>query len=395
MRFAIQLNVLILLVLFLAMTRIAVATSSSHNVKIYYNGQCPMCVHYTNELESAFHSAGITQVVSYDYSTNSTSFNELKDLREKLGVPPELFGGVTTVIDKKYIFEGYLQVDLILDFVESNQGLDRLIVAQGLGPDSYRLYDNGAILECKSSQGISECMSSRKLFTLPGMWGLVLASGLIDGLNPCAFAVLAYFVGVVSLQRSKKDVMKISAVYISSVYVVYFGIGLGLMRLIQSSGFIEILARVLGVLVVGIAIVGIVGGIRGTTRLSLRMPSQLFLPIANRFSSSWVQKSAVIAALLFGGMVAVIEFPCTGAIYTAIVGVLSAQKMNWIFLLYLLGYNLMFIMPLVVLLLFLCNVANFPSLKDVIERRKFLMMRLIRIVSGLVMLGLGVILILR
>jgi cytochrome c biogenesis protein CcdA len=354
-----------------------------------------MCVHYTNELESACHSAGITQVVSYDYSTNSTSFNELKDLREKLSVPPELFGGVTTVIDKKYIFEGYLQVDLILDFVESNQGLDRLIVAQGLGPDSYRLYDNGTILECKSSQGISECMSSRKLFTLPGMWGLVLASGLIDGLNPCAFAVLAYFVGVVSLQRSKKDVMKISAVYISSVYVVYFGIGLGLMRLIQSSGFIEILARVLGVLVVGIAIVGIVGGIRGTTRLSLRMPSQLFLPIANRFSSSWVQKSAVIAALLFGGMVAVIEFPCTGAIYTAIVGVLSAQKMNWIFLLYLLGYNLMFIMPLVVLLLFLYNVANFPSLKDAIERRKSFMMRLIRIVSGLVMLGLEVILILR
>jgi len=395
MRFAIRLNVLILLILFLAMTRIAAATSSSHNVKIYYNGQCPMCVHYTNELRSAFNSAGITGVASYDYSTNSTSFSELKDLREKLGVPPELFGPVTTVIDKKYIFEGYLQVDLILDFVESNQGLDSLIVAQGLGPDSYRLYDNGAILECKSSQGISECTSSRKLFTLPGMWGLVLASGLADGLNPCAFAVLAYFVGVVSLQRSKKDVMKISAVYILSIYVVYFGIGIGLMRLIQSSGFIEILARLLGVLVAAIAIMGIVGSMKGTTRFSLRMPTQFFLPIANRFSSSWVQKSAVIAALLFGGMVAVIEFPCTGAIYTAIVGILSAQKMNWVFLSYLLGYNLMFIMPLVILLLFLCNVANFPSLKNIIERRKHFVMRLIRVISALVMLGLGIILMLR
>jgi cytochrome c biogenesis protein CcdA len=189
--------------------------------------------------------------------------------------------------------------------------------------------------------------------------------------------------------------MKISAVYILSIYIVYFGIGIGLMRLIQSSGLIEVLARVLGAVVAAVAILSIASSMRGTTRFSLRMPTRLFLPIANRFSSSWIQKSAVLAALLFGGMVAAIEFPCTGAIYTAIVGILSAQKMNSVFLSYLLGYNLMFIMPLVILLLFLCNVANFPSLKNVIERRKHFVMRLIRLVSALVMLGLGIILILR
>jgi cytochrome c biogenesis protein CcdA len=395
MRFVVQRNVLILLLILLAMTQIAFATQNSHRVKIYYNGQCPICVHYMNSLKSDFNSDGITTVASYDYSTNSTSFRELNDLREKLGVPPELFGPVTTVIDKKYIFEGYLQVNLMVDFLNSNQNLGRLIVAQGLGPDSYRLYENGVVLECKSSQGISDCMSSQRLFALPGMWALVLTSGLVDGLNPCAFAVLAYFVGVVSLQRSRQDVLKISAAYVLSVYLVYFAIGLGLMHLIQAGGFIQILARILGALIAAIGIASIATSIRSTTRFSLRMPTRLFLPIANRFSISWIQKSATMAALLFGGMVAAIEFPCTGAIYTAIVGILSTQKMNWIFLSYLLGYNVMFIMPLVILLLFLCNVANFPSLKNTIAKRKHFVMRLIRLVMGLVMLGLGIILVLR
>jgi len=226
------------------------------------------------------------------------------------------------------------------------------------------------------------------------MWSLVLTSGIVDGLNPCAFAVLAYFVGVVALHRSRKDVLKLGVLYILSVYMVYLGIGFGLMHVIQSSGLIEILARALATVVIAIAVLNIAGAI-WNSKFSIRMPTRLFLPIAGRFTNSWIEKSALVAALLFGSMVAVIEFPCTGGIYVAIIGILSTQKTNWIFTSYLLGYNLMFVMPLVLLLSTLCGVTSLPPLRYAITRRRASIMKLIKVVSGLMMLGLGLILLLR
>jgi cytochrome c biogenesis protein CcdA len=387
--------VISLLLISMATLTVGVDSSQTHRVRIYFNGACRACVSYTNALESVLSSEGIGNVTSYDYSSNVTSLRELKDLREKFGVPEELFGPVTTVVDDEYIFEGYLPTDMIATFVNSNQGFDELIVAQGLGPDSYRLCEDGVVLECKSSQGISECLSSRRSLSLPGMWSLVLTSGLVDGLNPCAFAVLTYFVGVVALHQSGKDVLKLGVLYILSVYLVYLGIGFGLMYVIQSSGLIQILARVLGTIVIAIAVLNIAGAFQASRKFSIRMPTRLFLPIADRFSSSWIQKSALAAALLFGGIVAVIEFPCTGGIYAAIVGILAAEKTNWLFVSYLLGYNLMFVIPLVLLLSALCGVTNFPVLTDAIKRRERLVMKVIRVVSGLMMFGLGLILMVR
>jgi len=380
-----------LLVILLAITRLEVVASASHSVVIYFNGGCSTCVGYVETLEYDLRSVGISNIAKRDYSTNATALGALSSMRQDLGVPQEFFGSVTTVVDGRYLFEGFFPVDIMISFVDSNPSLDKLIAAQGLKPDNYRLRRDDVTLNCSSSQEIEKCLSSSRIFIgVPDIWALVLVSGFVDGLNPCAFAVLAYFVGVIALHRSREEILKIGTFYILSIYLVYLGMGLGLMQAVLSSGIVQVVAKVLGLFVVAVAILNLRNAFRPGSSLSLKIPKKLISPIARRFSSSWIQRSTVVAALLFGGIVAAIELPCTGAMYAAITGILSLQRTNQVFMLYSLGYSLMFVMPLIVLLILLSSVSSSSSLTEMIQRKK----RVMKFASGLVMLGLGIFLLL-
>ncbi len=348
-------------------------------------------MHYTQDLVQAFHSVGITNVVTLDYSRNATTINALSNLREEFNIPQEFFRSAITVVDGRYVFEGYFPTDVMVRFVVSNPNLESVIAVEGVRPDTYRLYEDKVTYECKTSQEISGCLSSHNVLGSSGIWALVLLAGFLDGLNPCAFSVFIYLVGVFALYRSRKEILGMGIVYILSTYFVYLAIGLGLTQVIRLGGFLEIAARTFGAIAIGLGILNIVGAVSGRlSKFSPRMSQRLFIPVASQFSSSWIQKSYIGAALLFGGAIAAIEFPCTGGIYLAVIGMLSTQKISLTLLLYLLGYNLMFIMPLVILLVLLCGIVSIPSLKRVLEGKQASARLVMRFVSGLIMLVLGV-----
>jgi len=385
--FASRDSIKILLVIVLAITNIRATASGSCTAVIYFNGGCPSCMGYVQMLDYALRSSGITSVSTYDYYTNATALASLLSLREKLEVPPEFFSSVTTVVDGRYLFEGYFPVDIMTSFLSWNSGLDKLVAAQGLKPDTYRLWDGGITLECNSSQKIADCLPSGTSVGMVGTWTLFLFSGFVNGLNPCALAVLAYFVGVVSFHRSRREVLAMGAFYVFSIFLVYLGIGIGLMRTILSSRYLHVVAKVFAAFAIAVGILGLNSALHPGSTLRLKIPRTLISPIAKKFSHSWIQKSAILAALLFGGAVAVLEFPCTGAVYMALIGVLSFQKMNFALIL---GYNLMFVMPLIVLLILSYSLADSPRFKETMQRHK----NLSRVCSAILTLGLGIFLLL-
>ena len=370
-------------------TRLEVAARITHNATIYFNGGCPFCLQYVETLEHAFRSASITDIRRYDYQANSTVFNTLSSLRQKLGVPEEFFGAVTTIIDGKYIFEGYFPIEVITSFLGLDPSVDRLISAQGLRPDTYRLLKDELTLECPSSRSIVDCLSSGAFLSVVETWTLVLVSGFVNGLNPCALLAFVYFVGVVSINRSRKEILMLGAPYVLSIYFLHLGMGIGLMRAVLLSGYIDIVSKAFGIVVILLAILGLKNAFRHDSAFPLKIPKSLISPIARRFSHSWIQKSTLGATLLFGGAVAVLEFPCTSGVYAAVIGMLSIQRANW--MPYFLGYNLMFVVPLVILLILSCSIASSSSLREIVEKRK----HLLRKVSSLFLLGVGILLLLR
>jgi len=378
---------MILLIILLAITNIRVMASESRTAVIYFIGGCPSCMGYVQTLDYALHSAGITTVSTYDCYANTTALADLSSLREKLEVPSEFFSSVTTIVDGRYVFEGYFPVDIMISFLSWPSGFDKLVGAQGLRPDTYRLRDGDITVECNSSQKIADCLSSGTSFGMVGTWTLFLVSGFVNGLNPCALAVLAYFVGVVSFRRSRREVLMMGAFYVLSIFLVYLGIGIGLMRTILSSGYLHTVTRVFAMFAIAAGILGLNSAFQPGSTFRLKIPKKLISPIAKRFSRSWIQKSVIFAALLFGGVVAVLEFPCTGAAYLALIGMLSIQRMN---LALMLGYNLMFVMPLIVLLILSYSVADSPLFRQTMQRNKYLS----RVCSAILTLGLGIFLLL-
>jgi cytochrome c biogenesis protein CcdA len=363
--------------------------TASHNVVVYFNGGCPICVRYAETLEHDLNSAGLANVVKYDYYADSKALLTLSNLRENLGVPEEFYGSVTTVVDGRYVFEGYFPSDAIVSFVGSNPSFEKLIATQGLKPDTYQLLRDDVRLECGSSQKIADCLLSGMFVGVLGTWPLVLLSGLVNGLNPCALLVFVYFVGVVSVHQPGKSVLKLGAFYVLSIFIVHLALGLGLLRLFLLSGYVKVISRVYAVFLLLLASLSFKSAFRREATFPVRIPKRLISPVAETFSRSWIKTSAMGAALLFGGIAAVLEFPCASGVYAAMIALLSLQGMES--MTFFLGYNFMFIVPLMILLALSYSITSAQSLKETIERHKHLS----RGISALLLLGLGILLLIR
>jgi len=185
----------------------------------------------------------------------------------------------------------------------------------------------------------------------------VLGAGVIDGLNPCAFALLVLFatytlamVNTVTsdgspLAAARQRVLSAGSIYIGAVLVTYFLIGLGLFGVLSWLGEDHLVTRVAALLALGMA---------------LWMIKDVLLPgvgpqlAAPRATHGWMQRAVErggpAGMLLAGVLVGICTVPCSGAIYLDVVAVISASGGGASGVALLALYNLAFIVPLVLLL---------------------------------------------
>ena len=72
----------------------------------------------------------------------------------------------------------------------------------------------------------------------------VAAAGLVDGLNPCAFATLIFLVSYLAfVGRERREVLLVGLAFSLSVFVTYFLVGLGLLRAFQSVSIVPLVGR--------------------------------------------------------------------------------------------------------------------------------------------------------
>jgi cytochrome c biogenesis protein CcdA len=194
-------------------------------------------------------------------------------------------------------------------------------------------------------------------------WGLlaILGAGLIDGLNPCAFATLVFLISYLSFTgRRGRDVLFVGAAFALGVFLTYLLVGIGLFKAIQSLDFFPSLGRWVYLLTALICVVLAIFTIRDFFRarqgqvneMTLKLPTGLRKRI-NQVIRENVQVRAFVAmALLTGFAVSLIEFACTGQVYyPTIVYMTSVPEFASQAFLYLVLYCLMFIVPLVVVFL--------------------------------------------
>ncbi len=214
-----------------------------------------------------------------------------------------------------------------------------------------------------------------------GMLPLVIVNGLIDSFNPCAIGIfLIYLSMLFMMKKERAKIFQISLAYILSIYILYLLIGLGLIRVIFFFGIPHLITFI------GAIIIVLVGG------LSIKdyfFPNSMFstkIPYgARQLILKWAYKASWPAAAVVGLLVGISGFPCAGGIYVATLGLLS-QKATFIQgFFYLLLYNLMFVMPLIVIYTVTANQKVAMKMTDWQEREK----NHLKLIMGIIMLVLG------
>ena len=99
-----------------------------------------------------------------------------------------------------------------------------------------------------------------------------------------------------------------------------------------------------------------------------------------------MEKGSIPTAFLLGGLVGICEFPCTGGPYLMVLGLLHDSSTYLSGLGYLLLYNLIFILPLVVILSIAGNSAVLEKVRSWQELEKGWM----RLGAGIAMVALGI-----
>ncbi len=238
----------------------------------------------------------------------------------------------------------------------------------------------------------------------------VIGAGLIDGINPCAFTVIVFFISFLTMMGYKrKETALIGCGYIFAIFVTYLAIGLGCFKALYTLKTFFLISKII-YLGIG-ALCFFLGGLAlkdyyiykktgKTEDMALQLPGPIKRKIHSIVGDYYrkdktVQKKALggllLSAIIVGFLVSLLEAVCTGQMYLpTIVFVLKEKALRAKALSYLVVYNLMFILPLVFILVF--SLAGVSSKQFEGYARKNL--GFIKLAMAAVFLALGVVLLL-
>ncbi len=187
----------------------------------------------------------------------------------------------------------------------------------------------------------------------------VLVGGLIDGINPCAFATLVFLISFLSVMRVQgRALLWAGVAFCLASFLTYGAIGFGLLHAIQALSAFHTARRAVDALLLGVlallALLSFRDAIRyagsGDARdVRLQLPHAVKQRIHTVVRAGLGGRTRIASAFLVGAAVTALESVCTGQVYVPTL-VLVARTGRDVrrSLGYLAAYNLMFIMPLVV-----------------------------------------------
>jgi len=323
-----------------------------------------------------------------------------------LEIPLSLQSHIMTFVGDKYVIGGHVPRHIIDDIFSSdnNDKFKRIIVYQDKmhgEVEDYRVlaipeYADDYVGEVMSysidtsiveylnylGENRDELLKSSK-YQSKSLLPTILISGFLDGVNPCAFAVLLLFIAFLfSIKRGAKDVWKMGIVYIFAIFLAYLLIGFGILKALMFINSPHFMAKL------GAWLVIILGGINLINHYFPKFPIKLSISPANKDAiHSWMHKATLPAAFVMGFLVGLCTFPCSGGIYVAVIGLLVAKTTYWTGVNYLLLYNLMFVMPLIIILILTSNPYTLVKFGEWQQKNK----RTERLIMGLVMMLIGAI----
>ena len=328
-------------------------------IHFFYNQNCGECLR-TLPFVQEFARAHPEYVVRYyDIRENVTHSALFQQFNEEYGVG---FSPVPSAFVGDYELSGYEEITGYLPLIAEEMAGNSTIPVEV--PHTPSVVPDGG--------------TSSEL-TIP----LVVTAALIDGINPCAFSVLIFLLIAITSLDSRKKMVLVGSTFIFAVFVFYFLSGLGIFTIIQTAGISRSISFVAALIALAAGVISIRDGLTRQNSTPLAIPES-----RKGIIERYAKKASVPAAFVLGVLVGMFELPCTGGIYLAILSLLSNKMTMTEGIPYLLVYNIIFILPLVVIL----AVVAFGVSTERLDHWRIEKRRYIRFAMGAIMIGLGCVL---
>lgn len=220
---------------------------------------------------------------------------------------------------------------------------------------------------------------------------LTIGIALLDGFNPCAMWVLTFLLSLLVYTKSRKKMLIIGLVFVFTSALMYFLFMTAWMNFFLLIGYVNILRILIALLAIIAGLINIKDFFFFKKVISLTIPTKykpLLLSKMKRVVKSTQLSAMIIGTIILAVTANAIEGLCTSgfpAIYTRI---LTLRHLPTIaYYLYLVLYNIVYVLPyaVIVAIFTLTLGSRRVTIKEV---------RALKLISGVLMLLLGLILLL-
>lgn len=353
-----RLSFLVLFLLFLF------SFSYSLDILFYYGQGCPHCATTESVFDSLKSSYNLS-ITSKEIYQNSDNRREMFELYANFSQDPNLGGVPTTLVGGKILVIGGLP----------RESWSSLFSNCSSGNCPSGIYSNGIFNQIEEKDVSSN-------ITFPALVG----AALVDSINPCTIAVMVMLLGVVLVNDGKKRAFISGLLFSGVIFISYFLMGLGILRALASSG----LTNIFYLLITGFAFILAILEIKAYFDyrpgfFAIEMPMFLRPYTKQIISGATSYPGVAFAALLCS----LFLLPCSSGPYLIVLSLL-AKSVTLQVLFYLLLYNFVFVLPMILIAFAVylgkTSVGQIRDIKDKYVRQVHLISGLILFVLFLLML---------
>lgn len=210
---------------------------------------------------------------------------------------------------------------------------------------------------------------------------LIIAAAFVDSINPCAFSVLFITLAFLfSLGHSRGKIIKTGLVYVAGIFLTYILIGLGVLKVLTIFNIPNSMAKLGAIAIILFGLINLINEFFPKFPIKLKMPDASHGKVGEL-----IAKATVPASFLLGLLVGMFEFPCTGGPYLLVLGLLHDEGSFMTGFWYLVLYNLIFVLPLLIAIF----ISTDRPILEKLDKLRRMETKKSRIWISLIVIGLG------
>jgi glutaredoxin len=363
------------------------------DIEVFVRDGCPHCAKAEEFLHKLQQERPGLQIVYYNINQNPEYLQRLKQIAQKVHNPslrvPAFYLNDQLIVG----YSDEMSNGQLIRNALGATGLETPPVQEDFGsceaekPVSCETSENQAAADSKAESFQVNLLGHTISLEEVGLPLFTLAMGLLDGFNPCSIWVLILMISMLAPMQNRMRMLAVAGVFVAVegvAYFVFMAAWLNLFLLIGLSRLSEMVIAVIAIVAGAINLKDFWAYGRG---ISLSIPQAAKPGIYNQIRKILQAESllaAMIGATVLAILVQIVELLCTSgfpALYTRILTLRQLDSLSYYG--YLLLYNLAYMFDDFIILGIGVVTLSQQRLQEKEGRR-------LKLISGLVMLGLGV-----